>query len=193
MAEKFTNRKGKIRLYDGTGTPFYLEISFDAADLSAPSGRPLVEEIAVLDRGSVDANAHYITGPQDVYMQALEMSFSALVTDLTGFGYLQNWIEILNGDGTTVNSNTIVTTKGTTQNDGSNNNPAFADSNKLACNVEYLLDGASADQGWQFNEVYFPHPQVSESDEGVSLALAGQIYGTITTITAFTSGTDVAA
>ena len=26
---KFTNRKGKLRIYDGTGTPFYLEFEFD--------------------------------------------------------------------------------------------------------------------------------------------------------------------
>lgn len=195
MAEKFTNRKGTIRLYDGTATPFYIEIAFTAGDLSGPIGRPLVEEIPVLDRGNIDANAHYITGSEQVHLDPLDLSFSCLITDLTNWGYLKDLLRVVNGVGTAVNSNTIVSTKGDTQNDGANNNPALGDSSKLTLNLEYLLDGASSDLGFQFNEVYFPIDQVSmsESEDSVTLALTGKIYGTITDITAWTSGTDMTA
>lgn len=193
MAEKFVNRRGKIRLYDGTGTPFYLELAFDAGDLSHPTGRNLPEEIAVQDRGRHDANAHYIGGSEECFVEALEASFSLLVNDTTNFGYFMDWIECLNGDASTVNSNTILTTKGDTQNDGSNNNPAFYDTNKKACNIEYLLDGLSSDLGWQLNECYIPYPSNAEGDDAVTLSITPMIYGTITRITAFTAGTDVTA
>ena len=35
-----TLRDGKIRLYDGTGTPFYLELDLDMGDFNAPIGVP---------------------------------------------------------------------------------------------------------------------------------------------------------
>ena len=62
---KFTNRKGKLRLYDGTGTPFYLELDFDVGDFSGPLGIPKTEEILVLNRGQSDADAHYIEGSDE--------------------------------------------------------------------------------------------------------------------------------
>lgn len=42
------------------------------------------------------------------------------------------------------------------------------------------------DLGFQFNEVYFPIDQVAmaESEDSVTLTVAGKIYGTITDITA---------
>ena len=46
---KKTQREAKLRLYDGTGTPYYLELDLDAGDLSGPLGQPLNEEILVLD------------------------------------------------------------------------------------------------------------------------------------------------
>lgn len=193
MAFKFTNKKGKIRFYDGTAvTPYYLEIPFDAGDLSGPTKRNLPELIPVQDKGAHDANAHYILGPDEAHLEGLDVSFSLLVTDLSKYGYAIDWINVLNADGTTVNSNTIVTTKEDTQNDGSNNNPAFPDS-RLALNIEFLLDGPSSDLGWQFNEVYIPPPVVSVGDDAVTLAIAGMVYGTITNITAFSSGADVSA
>lgn len=194
MSEVFTNRKGTLRLYDNTAvTPLYLELAFDAGDLSAPIGRPLVEEMPKIHRGKMDGNAHYITGSEEVHLQGLDLSFSAMVSDLANFEFFKDLIDCLNGAATAVNANTIVTTKGTTQNDGSTNNPAFADSNKKTVNVEILYDGASNDYGYKFSEVYIPYPTISEGDEAVTVAIAAQIYGTITRITAFTTGSDMTA
>lgn len=191
---KFTNRKGKLRLYDGTGTPFYLELDFDVGDFSGPLGIPKTEEILVLNRGISDADAHYIEGSDEKIMEPFPITFSAQLADNTQVVYLLDWLEAMQdgGGSPAVNSNTLVTTKEDTQRDGSNNNPAFADSTKMTCNVEYRLDGTT-DICWHYNEVWFPleEQSISESEEGVTVSLNGQCYGTVVRDTAFTSGTSV--
>jgi hypothetical protein len=193
---KLTSRKGKLRLYDGTGTPFYLEIDLDLGDFNAPIGTPLQEEILVLDRGVMSADAHYIKGPDDKLMEPVPISFGVWVRDDTQFGYLQDWLEAgQNAGATTVNSNTVTTTKQDTQRDGANNNPAFADTNKLCSNVEYLMECGGTDRGVKYAEVFFPLDQqnLSEAEDGNKLTLSGMCYGTVTRITAFTAGTSVEA
>jgi hypothetical protein len=185
---KFTNRDGEIRLYDGTGTPYYLGIVFSGGDLSAPLGPPRPEEELVLDRQTMGSNACYVRGSDSALLNPLEISFTVNVTSHATFGYLLDWLE-----GNTVNSNTIVTTKGTTQRDGATANPDFADTNKKCCDLEYRLDGPSSDLVWNYAEVYFPLDSVvmTETDDGVTVELKGQVYGTISRSGAFTSGTDV--
>jgi len=163
---KFTNKKGKIRLYDGAGTPFYLEIDFDLGDFSGPLGQAKTEEILVLDRNKMSADAHYIEGGDDKIMEPFPLTLSAFVVD----------------------------NKEDTQRDGANNNPAFRDGTKLACNLEYKLDG-STDIVWHYNEVYFPLDQqsLSEAEDGVTISLNGLCYGTVVRDTAFTSGTSIEA
>ena len=185
---KFTNRDGEIRLYDGSGTPFYLGIVFSGGDLSAPLGPPRAEEELVLDRQKMDGNACYVRGSDAAMMAALELSLSVNVTSHATFGYLLDWLE-----GNTVNGNALVTTKGTTQRNGSTANPAFADGDKICSNLEYRLDGPSSDLVWKYAEVYFPLSSavMTETDDGIKVELKGQVYGTITRAAAFTSGTDV--
>jgi len=199
---KFTNRQGKIRLYDGAGTPFYLEMIFDKGDLTAPLGTPRQEETLVLDRGVMDSNAHYIKGADDKLMEPVEISFSGMIEDTSITENLLDWLEQMqNGDSAsppqssgTVNAHTLTSTKEDTQRDGSNNNPAFRDGKKLTCNLEYKLDGA-ADLVWHYYEIWFPlaEQSITESDEGVDIALKGYVYGTITRDSAFSAGTDVSA
>ena len=185
---KYTAKEAKIRLYDGTGTPFYLELVLDS-DMSGPLGAPKTEENLVLNRGNMDSNAHYVEGPDDPMMEPVDVTFTVLAQDTAFFGYLLDWLE-----GNTVNSNTIVTTKEDTQRDGSNNNPAFADSGKKCCNVEYKLDG-DVDIVWHYNEVWFDLSQItfSEAEDGVSVSMTGKCYGTIVRDSAFTAGNDVTA
>jgi len=185
---KFTNRKGKLRLYDGTATPYYLEIEFDKGDFSGPMGIPKTDEILVLNRGGYDAYAHYIEGSDEKVMEPSEISFSCLIEDTTITTDLLAWIE----GGGTVSGQTVVTTKEDTQRARSVASPAFADTNKATYNVEYKLDGAT-DIVWHYNEVYFElsEQSFSEGEDEVSLSLKGKVYGTITRDTAFTTGTDV--
>ena len=190
---KFTNRSGKIRFYDSTATPIYLEIDFDAADFNGPIGVPLPDEIVVLDRGKADANMHHIEGSEQKVWDPSTITFGALVTDLSITDYLLDWIEWLNGGSATVNSHALATTKGDTARDGVVSCPAFADSDKRACNVEVFYDGSGTDQGWKYGEVFFPADQcqLSEGEDAVTVALSGLCYGAIERITAFTAGTSV--
>ncbi len=190
------NKMGTIRFYDSAVTPYYLELAFSAGDLAAPLGFGRPEERLMLDRGVMDANAHYIPGPDMPIMEMYALTFSAFIQDTTNFQYFEELLKALNDSTQTVNSNTWTTTKGDTQRDGSNANPAFFDTNKKACNVELLYSDANiTDFGYRWNEVYFPlnESEISEAEDGNKISLNGQIYGTFERITAFTSGTDVTA
>ena len=46
---------GKIRLYDGTATPFYIEVPFDIGDFDGPFGEPLHDEKLIMHRARADA------------------------------------------------------------------------------------------------------------------------------------------
>lgn len=193
---KRTSRNAKLRFYDGTGTPYYLELDFDLEDFAGPIGIPRQEEELVLNRGTMDANAHYCKGADDKLMEPQEISASVLVRDDAQTRNIRDWLKAMNDGLTTqVNSNTLVSTQGDTQRDGANNNPTFADSNKGCSNVEYLVECGATDYGYKYAEVWLPlaEQQLAESPEGVKLTLKGYVYGTITSITAFTAGTDVEA
>ena len=195
MAKK-TMKNAKLRLYDGTATPFYLEVDLDVGDYSGPLGQPRTEEQLVLDRGNMNANAHYIEGPDDKLMESVPVSFSVLIRDDQQTINILNWLAGMWDGGTTqVNVHTLVTTKEDTQRDGATNNPAFADSNKLTSNIEYLIETGATDLGLKYAEVLLPldQQQVGESAEGITLKLSGMCYGTVTRITSFTAGTDVEA
>ena len=76
---KFTNKKGKLRLYDGTATAFYLSLDFDVGDFSGPIGIPKTEEILVLNRGNADADAHYVEGSDAPVMEPFAITFRLLL------------------------------------------------------------------------------------------------------------------
>ncbi len=191
----FTNKNGKVRFYDGTATPYYIEIDFGAGDISGPLGVPKTEEILKLNVGNSDADGHYIEGPDDKIFEPGQVSLSFMITSKAQSDFLLDWLDAMNyiGSTATVNSHTLVTTKGTTNRDGTNASPAFADSTKYACNVELFLDGPGTDQGWQWNEVWLPlaEQSIALADDGASVTLTGYHHGTVERIVSFTAGTDV--
>lgn len=198
---KFTNKKGKLRLYDGTATPWYLEIDFDGGDFSGPMGIPKAEEILVLDRQKLTEDAHYITGSDEKLVEPVAITFTAMIVDLPQCLMLLDFLEQLsNGNGASpivsagaVNLHTLTTTKGTTMRDGVTFSPAFEDGSKMACNLEYRLDGPTTDIVWKYNEVMFPlgEQSISEAEDAVTISINGQCHGTITRGTAFTTGTSI--
>lgn len=193
---KLTSRNAKIRLYDGTGTPWYLELDLDKGDFSGPLGVPRQEEQLVLNRGTMDSLAHYVKGPDGKLMEPVEISFSAMLRDDAQTINILNWIAAMNDAlATQVNVHTLVSTESDTQRDGANNNPAFADSNKGTCNVEYLMETGGTDLGFKYAEVYFAADQITigESEDEITITLTGKCYGTITRLTEFTAGNDVEA
>lgn len=193
---KFTNKKGKIRLYDSTiTTPWFLELDFDLGDFSGPLGIPKTKETLVLNRGNSDADAHYIEGSDAVIMEPFAITFSAFVVDKTQCAYLLDWIEAMQDGGGTpaVNAHTLETTKGDTNRDGSNASPSFADTTKMTCNLEYKLDGPTNDIVWHYNELWLAIDQqtISEAEDGVTIALNGMVYGTVVRDAAFSTGATV--
>ncbi len=182
---KFTNRDGEIRFYDGTATPWYLKILFTGGDFQAPLGPPRPQETLVLDRQRLDANACYLRGSDAALLEPLPLDFSLHVTDHAAFVHLLDWLE-----GKSVNGHAMVTTKGSSQRDGATSTPAFADPAKKCLDVEYRLDGPTADIVWKHHEVYFPLDQalLTESDGGVKVSLKGLVYGAVERAAAFTSG-----
>jgi hypothetical protein len=201
----YTTRDGILRLYDGTATPFYIEIPFVQANFTAPLGRPRPDEIAVMNRGRFSVtgapNWHYISGADDAIIQPLNLSFSFRLGN-TEPSY-QKFRDALNIDMITapwtVGASTWVTTKGKSSllSGGETptlvTTPLFADARKRCVDVQVMYtdpDGA-LDIGVRWREVYFPPDQqtVNEGDDMVDIRCTGLIYGDIAEITAFTAGT----
>ena len=195
MARK-TSQNARIRLYDSTATPYYLEIDADPADFSGPIAAPLTEEILDLDRGNMNANAAYRQSDDGPLMAPVPISFSVYLRDATQTINLRNWLRAMwDGLSTQVNSHSLESTETDTQRDGAVANVAFADSNKSQCNVEYLVTMSGTDVGLKYAGVWFPPEQqtIAEATDGIPLRLNGMVFGTITDLTGFTSGTDVEA
>ena len=193
MGKLFTNRDGTIRFYDGHSNPYYLEMRFENGDLSGPIGTPLTEEILILHRGKASSEMHYIEGDDFAMMAPVDVTFTARITDTSTdkSRYMLDWILAMNATGT-VNSVTPTDTQGTTQRDGANNNPTFADSAKKCCDIEFQLDGTN-DLIFKFAEVWLPRNEqmITESADAVTVNITGHCYGTITRPATFTSGQDV--
>jgi len=190
---KYTNLDAKIRIYDANN--LYLQLELDSADFSGPLGRKRPAENLVLNRGRADAHMHNVKGNDEPIYEPLSLSFTFQTRNDQQTINFRNLLRACSdGAATQVNGNTLVTTKGTTQNDGSNNNPAFADTSKIALNVEYLKT-KSTSEGRKYAEVWFPLDQCTESEgeDGINWSISGEIYGTITDLTGFTSGTDMEA
>ena len=185
---KITQRDAKLRLYDSTATAWYLELEFDLGNFTGPIGAPLPEEILALDRGKATGDMHYVKGDDYAMMASVPISFGYFLQDVVQLTYLIHWITAMNDGLTqTVNAHTLLSTHADSQRDGSNANPAFADSNKSQCDVLWLSDTAGVDFGWRYNGVWFPFDQQSftEGEAEGTLTLNGLCYGTIVPITAW--------
>jgi len=163
----------------------YFEVKFSAMDFDGPIGRPLAGEILILNRAKMDSAAHYLKGPDDVIYRPLPLSLSCLIDDTYNHDNVFLALECGNVNYGTWNASGT-STKGDTQNDGSNDNPAFADSNKKAVNVQILWTGDNP-LGYAYYECYFPPPEsdITEGEEGITLAARAGVYGVIERIYGF--------
>jgi len=167
----------------------YFDVVFAGMDFSGPLGRPKTEEQLVLNRGTVDAYAHYIEGPHGPMYEPMEISFSCLLDTTANKDKILKALECAN-PGADRWTSTGVTSKGTTKNDGTNYNPAFADTNKKTVNVQILWDTAGSGAvpfGLAYYESYFHLEQqsFSESEDAIILACKGAAYGVIERIYGF--------
>jgi len=158
----------------------YFEIAFAGMDFSGPTGRPMTEEVIVLDRGQMSSKAHYIEGADDKIFEALDISFSCFIDDTVNRERVMLALECGNFDDSARWDTTGTTTKGQTKNDGTNANPAFKDASKKAVNVQILWTGSNP-IGYGYYEVFFPkeNQSISEGDDGVTLSCTGAVYGVI--------------
>ena len=125
-------------------------------------------------------------GPDNLIYEPLPITFSALFDDTVNKDDILEAIECGNPSSSRWTS-TGTTSKGTTQNDGSNDNPAFADSGKKTVNIQILWDAGNTPEGFAYYEVYFngPDQNITEAEDGVTVALSGACYGVIERIFGF--------
>jgi hypothetical protein len=161
------------------------EIKFAKMDFSGPVGRPLQAEQLVLNRSRMDSAGHYVKGADDVLYTPLEVGFSCLIDDTYNNAQIMEALACGNpnyGQWT----GTGATTKGQTKNDGTNFNPAFADSTKKAVNIQMLWTGGYG-IGMAYYEAYFPPEEITltEAEDGITLSAKGGVYGAVEAITGF--------
>jgi len=194
----FTSKNGELRLYDGhpadaTG-PYYAKVLFTNADLNFPLNRGKPEEVLTMDRGNMDTNASYHQGSDEPIVTPLPVKFSGLLDDTN---YTHKLVRIMSGAtkisyGTTTSYCTLITTKASSAlNVGgvAITTKAFADSSKMAYNLEIKYDG-TIDFIYQLKEIYFPPDQqtITEGEDGVTLDINGLWYGSGGTKATFTTG-----
>ena len=207
MAFKSFNIKlGRLRLYSGnTPNKFWFEVPF-RGNVVGPVDRPRPAENIVLDRGRGTADAHYTQGPDDVIYQPLPLTFNfRLANSEPNFLKLLQVIRAPGGTAQkTIGGWAWTTTKGTSQLRNAvpagtgagqelHTTPGFTDPEKWCCDVEVLWEDPDNqnDRGVRWQEVHFPPDrQVTEGDADVMVDMAGEVYGAITLITAFTAGSE---
>lgn len=160
----------------------YFEVPFSKMDFSGPLGRKLTDEILVLNRGTMDSLAHYKKGPDDVLFEPAEIGFSCMI-DST---YALRVLKALECDNPGADrwTSTGTTTKGDTKNDGTNSNPAFADSTKKTVNAQILWKLGTSGEipfGMAYYETYFPKDEctIGEGPDEVPLTCKGGCFGVI--------------
>lgn len=173
----------------------FIETKFDQIDFTTVEGRPRPEEILVLDRANLTADACYVEGEDDVIDEPQELSWSLrLYFPLTAGGATKIREAIKCGDPEeTTWTGTGVTTKGDTANNGVDANPQFADgltAEKKTVAVQIIWDDFTVPPikiGRELNEVWFDLAENSivEAVDSVMVNLTGQCFGTIEEIAAF--------
>ena len=197
MSTIFMGRDGELRLYDGTGTPFYVALPFVNMNLNAPVGRTRPTETLTQTVGTYE----YRPESPAAMLAPLDLSFALRLEHDTsdknrqafGVDYaaaaaaVTTWL---------VDGDTWVSTYGSStiyDHDGVAlvRPTAFSDTRKVCTNVEGIWTSPSGNiEGWQWSEVYFDPAglRINESPDGVTLSATGLIYGAISPISGFTAG-----
>jgi hypothetical protein len=206
---RYTHKDGELRICSGVtelasskgAYPIYEAILFTNADLNIPLGRPRPEELVNTDRGNVNTNTSHAEGSDEAILAPQPFSISCKLDDTT---YTQYLLQMLSGcTGATIgtsgstpylqlNSKKVVSAKGqasgvSISSGTTYTTPAFADTMKMAFNVEVIWNTTGTDNGRFLGEVYFP-PEgqtIVEAEDVVNLNLNGQVYGDIQPISSF--------
>jgi hypothetical protein len=185
--KKFTNRTGRIRIYDGSPTPYYLEMKFDVGNFTGPIGYNDTEELLQLHRGRLDGVQHYIEGDHRRVFDPLEIVFGLIFEKNFAFNILDLLIN------NSVEGVNLVSTKATSLRKDLST-IEFSSSSYKTFDVAILwttnnLQGESL--GYLYREVGFFDPsnqKISESEDEIKFDLSGKWYGSVQRITSFPVG-----
>lgn len=207
MTQRYFGKRGELRIYSGetsvncAGSLAFFKVGFVNMNFTAPEGRPRPEEIPVLDRGLIDANAHHVQGLDDVIMAPQNITFTADLDDTVNRDDLR--AALSNPDRNspwTVGGVSFAANNGTSQlRNGFGSlvsTPSPFDSEHERVTLEVIWTGGtpgSNDTGRKYSEVWFSPDQVqlTESENNVQLAATGFWYGPVSHISAFSPGTEV--
>lgn len=205
---RYVGKKGEFRFYAVSGAANsvvnYFTMLFSNMDAEFPMGRARPEETVVMNRGKLDSFYHYVLGDDRIIVDPLTMTFSCEIDNTTNRQKLRDFI---NADAAVdtawiVGSTNLNTTKAlsthTKLRPGLDTaagagiaTVAFDDIRKMTCDAEILFDQGASDIGQRFEECYFPPAQqrIREEAARVAVSMTAMIYGHISEITSFTSGT----
>jgi len=203
MSTSYTGKRGELRIYDATATPLYAKVKFATMNLTSPEGAGRPDEVARMNRGNLDANFHYVQGPDNPITEPFNVTFSFfLESGSTAKELIQKFIGLRFASGQDAtwqapDSTALVTTKGTSQRAAGltgtgDTMPLFTDPKKVCVNVEVVWDEGANDAGRRYQEVWFspPDQSINEAPDGITCNLSGRCYGAVTSIAAFTAGTE---
>ncbi len=197
----YTTYRGKIRIYDGTPTPNYIELPWVQPDLRAVIARPRPAMNLRLNRGIGDAFMHYTRGDDSPIFSPQAVTFTSWMDEQL-YPHVIMAIGDIHDDGTwQVGGVTFLTAAGT---GGTVRNGASAlvpvpqmsdDATHRRVDVEFLWTGkvpGTRDFGYRHEECYFPRElQIVADGDPATHAYTYWCYGRMHTITAFTAGANV--
>lgn len=157
----------------------YQVVRFSQMDFTGPAGRKRTEEQLKMDRGKMSSVACYIEGDDMPIYEPVVLEFSCLIDDAHNREYILEALKC-GTPGSSAWPAAGESSKGDTKNDGTNANPAFADTDKKTVNVHIVWAGDSP-AGEAYYEVFFPpdEQRIEEGDDGVVLSCKGAVYGVI--------------
>jgi len=165
----------------------YYELVFSQMNLTAPEGNQRPEEILRLNRGQLDANAHYIQGLDDPIVQPPpQITFSAWLDSVHNKATLATVLAC--GDPNTANWPKVgISTKTDTQlpsglTGALTTAPPFTDPTKKAICAQVMWDDLNGSKIFrEYNECYIPSGSVTltEAPDSVTLQLTGGVYGAV--------------
>lgn len=199
MGQKALNLRDAVcRVYSGDTTPYYYVLKFLEGTLTLPTRRPRATEVAVLNQGKLDTNAHRVIETDQPLIDPVTASISAI---LTGDANASEGLDAMSSpfDSTTVAGDTwtTVSSLGSVDNgDGTSVAlPVPADSHRAAYlrNLEVLVtnpDGSGDDYGVKLQGVFFGGLQVNLGNPYGTVEGEMEIYGAISRISSFTTGNE---
>ena len=183
----FQGYDGELRIieYGFDDVTYHLEVLFCEMDFTGPIGRKKQKETLIFPRGILNYN--YFREEDDyISYLPLSLSFSCRLADTVNTHVLSDWIS-----GCTVVGGVPLTSfKGKTSLDGITCPDFDGNTSKYAYRIEILWELEST-YGIRYDEVWFdPNNQkITEQSDNLILSCNGSIYGGISRIVSFTSGT----